>query len=385
MVFRKSIKYALILWFIVLLPVSMLVSRTVVANSNEAIDMVSLGDSIAYGLGAPAGQGYSDLFFAYLQSKPELVSTRLYNLSKPGAQSIDLLNQLENDGNMKGRLVNARVVTVSVGGNNLLEPVIWTVATAYHLDPADPQLDPKLENAIQTDKNQNNTLLELALSETLEAKLNTGVAKFKSDWPKVVELIKTQAPKSQIYALTVYNPFSQDDFLFSLFDPYVQQINATIRAGEGYSTADIYTRFLQGSVQKPLNFDLLQGQIDPHPTRQGHKMIFQNLTVIYDLANASPWESKVGVVANKTWTVKLSMPLADTAGEFIQVYTATGLPVNVSVKLGGLWSDSLIVYPPLDGYPPGLYSLLIKSGLPSKSGQKLDRSVKMDFTVESEK
>ena len=345
--------------------------------------MVSLGDSIGYGLGAPAGQGYSDLFYSYLQSKPELAGARLFNLSKSGAQCNDLLNQLKSDGNMKGHLVNARVVTVSVGGNNLLEPVIWTVATAYNLDPADPQLDAKLENALQADQNQNNTLLELALSETLEAELNAGVAKFKSDWPKVIELIKTQAPKSQIYALTVYNPFSQDEFLFSLFDPYVQQINNTIKAGEGYTLADIYTYFLQGSTQKPLNFDLLEGEIDPHPTRQGHKMIFQNLTVIYDLVNASHWESKAGVVANKIWTVKLSMPLADTAGEFIQVYTATGRPVNVSVKLGGLWSDSLIVYPPLDGYPLGLYSLLIKTGLPSKLGQKLARSVKMNFTVES--
>ena len=382
MISRKPITYALILCLIVISSISMLIPRAAVANSNGAIDMVSLGDSIAYGLGVPSGQGYSDLFNSYLQNKPEFAGARLYNRSNPGAQSSDLLKQLEYDGNLKSSLGNARVVTVSIGGNNFLEPVIRSVATAYHLDPADPQLEAKLGIALQNDKNQYNTLLGLALSGTLEAELNAGVAKFKSDWPKVVELIKTQAPKSQIYVLTVYNPFSQEDLLFYLFNPYVQQINATIKAGEGYTTADIYTCFLQGFAQKPLSFDLLQGQIDPHPTQQGHKKIYQILTVLFELTNAYPWESKAGVVANKTWTVKFSMPLADSAGEFVQVYSATGLPVNVSVKIGGLWSDSAIVSPPINGYSPGLYSLLIKGGLPSKSGLKLDKNVRMNFMVE---
>ncbi|EGW39478.1 GDSL-like Lipase/Acylhydrolase family protein [Desulfosporosinus sp. OT] len=344
--------------------------------------MVSLGDSIGYGLGASAGQGYSELFYSYLQSRPELAGTRLYNLSQPGAQSCDLLDQLESDGNLKGHLGNARVVTVSIGGNNLLEPVIWCVATAYHLDPTDPKLDDKLDKAIESDKNQNNTLLRVALSETLETELNAGVTKFKENWPKVAELLKTQAPKSQIYVLTVYNPFPQDDLLFSLFDPYVQQINSTIKAGDGYTTADIYTYFREESAQKPLNFDLFQDQIDPHPTQQGHKMISQILTILFNLADASPWESKAGVVTNKTWTIKFNMPLADSAGKFVQVYTATGLPVNVTVKLGGVGSDSLSVFPPPNGYSSGPYSLLIKDGLLSESSRKLDRSVRMDFTVE---
>ncbi|ODA40804.1 GDSL-type esterase/lipase family protein [Desulfosporosinus sp. BG] len=382
MIFRKTITYALILCLIIILPVSMFMPKSAVASLNGTLDMVSLGDSIGYGLGASAGQGYSELFYSYLQSRPELAGIRLYNLSQPGAQSCDLLDQLKSDGILKGHLGNARVVTVSIGGNNLLEPVIWCVATAYHLDPADPKLDDKLEKAIETDKNQNNTLLRVALSETLETELNAGVTKFKENWPKVAELLKTQAPKSQIYVLTVYNPFPQDDLLFSLFDPYVQQINSTIKAGDGYTTADIYTCFLEESAQKPLNFDLFQDQIDPHPTQQGHKMISQILTTLFNLADASPWESKVGVVTNKTWTIKFNMTLADSAGKFIQVYTATGLPVNVTVKLGGVGSDSLSVFPPPNGYASGRYSLLIKDGLLSESSRKLDRSVRMDFTVE---
>ncbi|WP_050809863.1 GDSL-type esterase/lipase family protein [Desulfosporosinus sp. OT] len=382
MIFRKTITYALILCLIIILPVSMFMPKSAVASLNGTLDMVSLGDSIGYGLGASAGQGYSELFYSYLQSRPELAGTRLYNLSQPGAQSCDLLDQLESDGNLKGHLGNARVVTVSIGGNNLLEPVIWCVATAYHLDPTDPKLDDKLDKAIESDKNQNNTLLRVALSETLETELNAGVTKFKENWPKVAELLKTQAPKSQIYVLTVYNPFPQDDLLFSLFDPYVQQINSTIKAGDGYTTADIYTYFREESAQKPLNFDLFQDQIDPHPTQQGHKMISQILTILFNLADASPWESKAGVVTNKTWTIKFNMPLADSAGKFVQVYTATGLPVNVTVKLGGVGSDSLSVFPPPNGYSSGPYSLLIKDGLLSESSRKLDRSVRMDFTVE---
>lgn len=382
MIFRKSITFSFILYLIVVLPLNMLMPKAAVANSNRAVDLVSLGDSIAYGLSAPSGQGYSDLFYSYLQSKPELESAKLYNLGKLGAKSSDLLYELNNDTNVQGPLGSAGVVTISIGGNNLLEPVIRFAANAYHLDLSDPLLNEKLGEALQNDKNPTNTLHDLALSEKLESELNAGVANFKSDWPQTIDLIKTLAPKSQIYVLTVYNPFSKDDLLFSLFDPYVQQINNTIKAGEGYSIADIYTCFLQGTAQNPLNYDLLQGHIDPHPTRQGHKMIFQTLSVLFDLANAAPWESKTGVAANKTWTIKFNMPLADTAGGFVKVYTSTGLPVTISTNPSGRLSDSLIVLPPLDGYSPGRYSLLIKEGLPSNSGYTLDESVKMDFTVE---
>lgn len=382
MITRKLMIYALVSLLVVIFPLNMLMPKAAVANSTiGAVDYVSLGDSIAYGLSAPSGQGYSDLFYTYLQSKPELAGIKLYNLAKPGLESSDLFNELKSDSNVKGTLENANIVTVSIGGNNLLGPVIRSVATAYHLDLSDPQLNVNLGKALQNDKNETNTLLDLALSGTLETELNTGVAKFQSDWPQMIELIKTMAPKSQIYVLTVYNPFSQNDLLFSLFDPYVQQINKAIKAGDGYSTADIYTCFLQGSAQQPLNYDLLQGQTDPHPTQQGHKIIFKTLWNLFELYNASPLESKTGIMANKTWTIKFSMPLADSAGEFIQIYSTTGLPINVSVKPGGLWSDSLVVLPPQDGYTPGVYSLYIKSGLPSKSGQKLAQSVRMDFTV----
>lgn len=383
MILRKSITFVLIISLIVLFPVSMLIPRDAVGNLKEVVDLVSLGDSIAYGSSVPTGQGYSDLFYAYLQSKPQLESAKLFNLSKPGAKSSDLLNELEGDGNVKGSMENARVVTVSIGGNNLLEPVIRSVATAYQIDPADLQLADKLGNLLKNDKDQNNTLLRSALSETLEAELNTGVAQFKANWPKIVGLIKTLAPDAQIDVLSVYNPFPQEDLLFSLFDPYVQKINDTIKAGKGYTTADIYTCFLQGAAQKPLNFDLLQGQTDPHPTKQGHKMIFQTLSALFDLANALHWESfgKVEVLPNKTWTIKFNMPLADSVEEFVQVYTATGLLVDVLVKPGG--ADSLVVESPLGGYPLGLYSLFIRNGLPAKSGQNLKGSVKMDFDVKS--
>ena len=382
MIIRKLMTYALVSLLVVIFPLNMLMPKTAVANTTiGVIDYVSLGDSIAYGLSAPSGQGYSDLFYTYLQSKPELAGLKLYNLAKPGLESSDLLNELKSDSNVKGALENANIVTVSIGGNNLLGPVIRSVATAYHLDLSDPQLNVNLGKALKNDKNQTNTLLDLALSGTLDTELNTGVGKFESDWPQMIRLIKAMAPKSQICVLTVYNPFSQDDLLFSLFDPYVQQINKTIKAENGYSIADIYTCFLQGSALKPLNYDLLQGQTDPHPTQQGHKMISQTLSNLFELFNASPLDSKTGVMSNKTWTIKFSMPLADSAGEFIQVYSTTGLPINVSVKPEGQWSDSFVVLPPKDGYIPGVYSLYVKSGLSSKAGQKLTKSVRMDFTV----
>lgn len=382
LIVRKSIALAIMVYLVVGLPINLLMTRATVANSDRAVDLVSLGDSIAFGLNAPSGQGYTDLFYSYLQSQTELEGAKLHNFAKQGAQSSNLLDQLNNDGNVQGSLGDASVVTVSIGGNNLLEPVIRSVAKAYHLDLSDPQLNANLGRALQNDTSPTISLLGLALSGTLETELDAGVAKFKSDWLQTIEKIKTLAPKSQIYVLTVYNPFPKDDLLFSLFDPYVQQINNAIKAGDGYSIADIYTCFLQGSAQNPLDYDLLRGHTDPHPTQQGHKMISQTLSFLFDLGSASSWESKTGVATNKTWTIKFSRPLVALAGGYIEVYTTTGLLVDISVKPGGLWSDSLVVSPPIDGYSPGHYSLLIKDGLPSKSDHKLEGSVRMDFTVQ---
>ncbi|MDP4128309.1 MAG: GDSL-type esterase/lipase family protein [Bacillota bacterium] len=382
MIFRKLISYVLIIFLVVTNSLSMYLPKTASANSARAVDLVSLGDSIAYGLSAPAGQGYSDLFYNYLQSKPELTGIKLYNLAKPGLESSDLLNELKSDSKVKGNLEKANIVTISIGGNNLLGPVIRSVAAAYHLDLSDPQLNVNLGTALQSDKNLSNTLLGLAISGTLETELNKGVAKFQLDWPQIIDLIKTQVPKSQLYALTVYNPFPQNDLLFSLFDPYVQQINKVIKAGDGYLIADIYTYFQQRSSQLPFNYDLLKGQTDPHPTQQGHKMIFHILVNLFELHNASLLGSKMGIPANKVWTVKFNMPLEDSGEEFIKVYTATGLPINVTVKSEGLWSNSLVVLPPQNGYTSGVYSICIFSGVTSKSGQKLAQSVRMNFTVE---
>lgn len=378
---RKLIIFVLILCLICF-PVTLFSPQTADATTITPTDYVSLGDSIAYGYSAPSGQGYSDLFNAYLQSKPELAGSQFYNLSHPGDTSSDLLEKLKNNSKVKERLNKSRIVTISIGGNNLLGPVISSLAGVYDLKLLDPQLNSKLAQALRSDKNLEGTLLQLASSGTIERQLADSVASFKKDWPGIIQSLKSLAPDSQVYALNIYNPFAQNDPFFSLIDPYVEKINSVIEVGEGYSYADIYTCFLKGYEQKPLNYNLLQGNTDPHPTPEGHLLIFQTLCSLYDLTNAIPWDSRRNVPEDKTWTVKFTDTLAQSAAGYIQVYTNSGLSLNLSVQTTKIGSDFLVVKPPSNGYLPGSYCLLIKQGLPSRSGQILKKSICMRFTVE---
>jgi lysophospholipase L1-like esterase len=380
--FRKWFRLCKITILIICLSLNILTPKSADADINSPIEYISLGDSIAYGLTAPSGQGYSDLFYSYLQSKPELDGLNFYNLSHPGDQSSDLLVKLQNDSDIRTHLGQAGIVTLSVGGNNLLIPVIRSVASLYHLDLSDPQLYSKLGKAIQSNDNIESSLLGFALSGTIESQLDTGVASFKEDWPKIMKTLRALAPRSQIYVLNVYNPFAKDDPLFSLLNPYVTQINSIIEENNGYSYADIYTRFLIETVQKPLTFNLLRGDTDPHPTKIGHRLIFQTLSALYEMSSAVPWEGKTSIPTDKKWTIKFNTLLAKYASNFIRVYTSSGVPINVTIRVNTISSDTLIVEPPTEGYPAGSYCLLISAGLPAISGQTLIKSVSMNFTVE---
>ncbi|MDQ7095056.1 GDSL-type esterase/lipase family protein [Desulfosporosinus sp. PR] len=377
----RRLLVVLIIVCLISFPMSMLLPLSAEAQADSSGDYISLGDSIAYGFNAPSGQGYSDLFSAYLKGRPELAGLQFANLAHPGDESNDLLAKLQNSAAAQKDLSQARVVTISIGGNNLLGPVIRALAEVYHLDPSDPQLYSELGQALKADKALASTLFQLALSGNIETELDTGVATFRTDWPQILQSVQSLAPGSQIYVLNVYNPFAQDNPFFSLVDPYIQQINKIIETGQGYSYADIYTCFLQESAQKPLNYDLLQGNFDPHPTLQGHQLIFQRLSALFELANATSWGNKLKVPSDKKWIIKFNASLAQTAPDFVQVFTPGGISISTLVTPGDQPS-SLAVTPPSGGYPPGSYSLLIRNGLPAQNGTRLDEGVRMNFTVE---
>ena len=238
-------------------------------------DYAALGDSIAYGMSATPGSGYVNLLYNNLSSISGNENMQLDNLGIPGETSSALLSQLQTDPATIAAVSKAKVITVSIGGNNLLSPLIATVAKAFNLDPTSANFTTELAAAL-ADPNSQATLA--AAMPEIQTNLTAGAQQFAADWPQIVGTIRTLAPQAEIYVSTLYDPINSQDPLYQSFDPIIQGINAVIATpGSGYKVADVYTAFQAYQGSEPLvNFSLYTGQLDPHPTTTGHAVIFQS-------------------------------------------------------------------------------------------------------------
>lgn len=234
----------------------------------------ALGDSIAYGMSATPGSGYVNLFYNHLTSQTGNENLQLVNLGVPGYTSSQLLNQLQNDPATMAALSQAKVITISVGGNNILAPVIAGLAVAFQLDPNSPTFPADLATALAQPGAAD--IITAALPE-IQTSVTASVTQFGTDWTQIVATVKTLAPQADIYVTTLYDPINLQDPLYAVFDPAIQTINTAIKTpGAGYKVADVYTAFANYQGSEPLvNFNWYTGNLDPHPTTAGHDVIYQ--------------------------------------------------------------------------------------------------------------
>ena len=235
----------------------------------------ALGDSIAYGMSATPGSGYVNLFYNNLTGISGNENLNLVNLGVPGYTSTQLLNQLQNEPATISALSKAKVVTVSIGGNNILAPVIATLAAAFQLDPSSPTFAADLATALAQPGAQD--IINAALP-TIQTNVTASVTQFGTDWPQIIATIKTLAPQADIYVATLYDPINIQDPLYAVFNPAIQTVNTAIMMpGAGYKVADVYTAFANYQGSEPLvNFNWYTGNLDPHPTTAGHQLIYQS-------------------------------------------------------------------------------------------------------------
>ncbi len=240
----------------------------------KTVNYTALGDSIAYGMSADPGYDYVDLFYNNLKDRPGNDDLALVNLGIPGYQSSNLLTQLQTDPTTIASIRDAKEITISIGGNNLLSPMIMTMATAFNLDPTADTFAAELAAALADPGAQD--IISAALPQ-LQTNLTAGTTEFATDWPQIIATIKALAPQADIYVATLYDPINPQDPLYAVFEPFIQAINATIMTpNAGYNVADVYTAFNSYQGTDPLvNFSLLTGNLDPHPTTAGHALIYQ--------------------------------------------------------------------------------------------------------------
>ena len=264
------------------------ISITITSNSQPGtINYVVLGDSIATGTvtgnsitdryGVPSViDSYVDYFAAYLRNTGDEVNVA--DFSTDGDQSSQLLEKLTlaEFANIQTAISNADVITISIGGNNLMRAAQDDSLSGYDFDNVD-----------------------LADAEL-------GRQEFKADWPSIVAALDyltdgeiDGAVDAKIIVNTVYNPYFTGDALYDDVDSLLngtQGINAVINENaEIYSVADVYSAFSAYNdstahmneitymySDKVINFFFFVVELrNPHPTAFGQSLIFDSVKAEY--------------------------------------------------------------------------------------------------------
>ena len=181
-----------------------------------------------------------NVFQQFLSTQFDCVN--LNNLAKSGFDSRDLLQQLRQDPTTQQAVKKADIITISIGGGNLIDCV--------------------------------NT-------PTIGC-LTLGVVRFFMDWPRILNEIRNSIEsQAQILVMTAYNPLRGDDPRFGFVDFFIQLINHVIknsifRSIFNYKVADVYTDF-QGQFPdgtwKVCEWTHFCENQDVHPTDSGHQEI----------------------------------------------------------------------------------------------------------------
>lgn len=262
---------------------------------------VALGDSVTYGMSAyaptypyPPYYGYADMLEDTLD---DYAAVEYLNAGIPGLDSSEMLGLLTSEMAYRYTLSGRNLVTINIGGNNLLTPFIDAVFSAFGVilegDITEADIQQLIYNVIimgEADSlaaysSLNNPSGQLANS------FKAGVKSFRNDLPQIIDEVKVLAPGSMIIVNTLYNPLETDDPLYKLVDKYVRQINNFIWATcaeSGFAVADVYNGFRSYAgpydlvtfdsdlaIASALAMEPLKvaAYVDPHPNTFGHIII----------------------------------------------------------------------------------------------------------------
>lgn len=304
---------------------------------------VALGDSITTGYGLENFNNNDVSNKASAKSFVNKLGKRLgantINLGVEGLDSTGLLSTVANPATEEQKAVaenikKADVITVSIGGNNLLLPLVTaidgklgegkTIYTAGEQDVSSAMINMFFDDTALTKLKDN--LLAATVAFTGDEKAGkTG------DFADIISTIKKLNPKAQIIVQTIYDPYKIS--FTNMFSDVIKAMNAKIikdsANGKNYKVADVYSAFTkakQGSIL--VNADSGKSY-DPHPTTKGQEVIYTVVAAVLQ-NNALPYNVKASVKKGKL-TAKVY------AGELILTVTPDKgykAPQNITLAVG---------------------------------------------------
>lgn len=215
--------------------------------ASEPASYVALGDSLATGAGAE--RGYAERYAERLDADTD-ATLRFRNLAQDGATSGELLAGLRDDPRFADALADADLVSVNIGGNDLL-------------------------GAQQ----------QIAMDQCVDdACLYEVVATFAENWDAIVSELDALMPAdTELVTMDLYNPFVAEMRALGVLErltPFLDRVNAHIRhsaARHGMAVVPVHDAF-NGSdgMGDPVGGGLIAPD-RVHPSDAGHAAIAELL------------------------------------------------------------------------------------------------------------
>ena len=241
---------------------------------SEQDTYVALGDSISTGYGLEDIE--NNLFVNKIKKEYNL---NLDNKAVDGMDTtamLDILNSNDEKGiAYKKAIRDAELITISMGGNNLLQPLINIVKEGLGLDADATVID--LQQAIIKNPNALSILATSLKDPGVAKSLYSKAELFAKEFPDIIKVIKGLNPNAEIMIQTIYNPLHDVKELSALadeIDPFFYSVNQVIFGYSsylGYEVVDAYEEFKSNDSQVPLTN---MSKLDVHPDKDGNEVIF---------------------------------------------------------------------------------------------------------------
>lgn len=234
-------------------------------SKNVLDKYVVIGDEISLEANNDYEVSYVSLIKDFLYALND--NLEYINLSSDGATSSQLLNVVDSN---KEKLKGADLITISIGGNNILSAVLKS-------------LNINEENLQDYDENKFDSIIsEYLNSKEVKTEILNEISIFSKDFPNIIKKIKKLAPNADIYVNTVYNPINKKCEIYEFFHSQINLINDVIvknNSNNDYKILDCYQILNNDDV---LNFKIENGVAKISPNKVGHAMMANQVISDYE-------------------------------------------------------------------------------------------------------
>ena len=268
-----------------------LLPASALAAGGEQKSYVALGDSITTGYGLDEAQSFAE------QIAEQEGYTLNNSLASDGATSTDLLEVVRSEANAD-TLKNADLITITIGGNDLMNALYAYLAEEYNKQNSDTSItaeDVKASLAGTLSEIPQVAMLRFAASKIPDfpnsTAANTALSTFATNFSSIISAIKAANSTAQLIVVNQYNPYGHLttgtgvlSLDLSAIDTAVRALNTVISSSAesaGYTVADVYTKFKEAE-SNPCNasVSLPSINLDFHPNATGHGLIADTISAL---------------------------------------------------------------------------------------------------------